>query len=49
MNTTNKVLTSVGGACMVSIIGFMIGGVFWLIMGFILTLLAIGLFSIWNK
>ena len=49
METTNKVIATVGLAIVVSLLGYMIKGAFGAAMGFVLTLLVIGLFSIWNK
>jgi hypothetical protein len=49
MEEMTKVVLSVVSAVIVSLIGLALKGVFGAIMGFLLVLIAVGLFKIWKK
>jgi len=44
-----KVALVIGSAVLMSLIGFAINGAFGAVMGFVLTILIIGLFSLWKN
>ena len=47
--TTRKVILTVGFAVIVGLFGYFIKGILGMLLGFIGTLLVVGLFSIWRK
>jgi hypothetical protein len=49
MREETKILLAVGSAVVIALIGFWTYGILGGVMGFIITLLIIGLFSIWGK
>ncbi len=49
MKETTKIFIVVVSAVIMSILGLMVKGVFGAVMGFLFTLLIIGLFNIWRK
>jgi len=48
MEETKKITAVIGLAVLMSLIGAAIKGLFGAVMGFILTLLVIGLFALWK-
>ncbi len=49
MQETMKVALVIGSAILMSFIGYAIRGRFGAVMGFVLTLVIVGLFVIWKK